>query len=91
MPFERGYFSLYNIIYYAFLKGFFMNQLISKRYASIIADFCVACGSCEDVCPRGAARIIKGSCAAVDTELCVGCGQCQRVCPAGAVRLEVRA
>lgn len=62
---------------------------LKRRYAAVDQRTCVACGSCEDVCPRGAVKVMKGSYAAVDISLCIGCGRCEMVCPAGAVTMEV--
>jgi MinD superfamily P-loop ATPase len=62
---------------------------VKRRHAAVERGVCVACGSCEDVCPRGAVKVMKGSYAAVDISLCIGCGRCEMVCPAGAVTMEV--
>lgn len=40
-----------------------------------------ACGSCADVCPRGAISVQHGCFAQVDVMRCVGCGLCARECP----------
>jgi len=50
----------------------------------IDADLCSGCGSCEAVCPTGAARVQKGI-AQIDTLLCARCGACLADCPTGAV------
>ena len=62
---------------------------VKRRRAIISRDICVACGSCEDVCPKGAARVVRGSYAKADASLCIGCGRCEMVCPAGAIAMEV--
>ena len=41
----------------------------------------MACGSCADVCPRGAISVHHGCFAQVDVTHCVGCGLCARECP----------
>jgi len=51
----------------------------------------VACGTCEDVCPRGAIHIYQGQYAKVQEERCVGCGKCAQECPASLIKVEVRA
>lgn len=61
-----------------------------KRYAVVQQKACVACGSCADVCPRGAISVWYGCFARVDVTRCVGCGLCARECPAGIIHLEVR-
>ncbi|SFT80578.1 4Fe-4S dicluster domain-containing protein [Selenomonas sp. GACV-9] len=63
-----------------------------KKHLAVVqkAD-CVACGTCTDVCPRGAITIWRGSFAVVDAALCVGCGRCAKECPASVIQLEVGA
>lgn len=63
----------------------------SKRKAVPVKEFCVACGACEAVCPRGAIKVWKGSYSVVDEALCVGCGLCARECPASIITIEERA
>ncbi|SDG51463.1 4Fe-4S dicluster domain-containing protein [Selenomonas sp. WCT3] len=60
-----------------------------KQQAKIMPQQCVACGTCLDVCPRGAISIFHGSYAQVDPGRCVGCGLCTRECPANIIQLEV--
>ena len=60
-----------------------------KRKARIPQEKCASCGSCLEVCPRGAVSIFHGCCAQVDTSLCVGCGLCSRECPASIIQVEV--
>lgn len=60
------------------------------RHAVVRQEDCVACGSCADVCPRGAISIYAGSYARVDEDRCVGCGTCAKECPASAIQMEVR-
>ena len=36
-----------------------------RRYACINEKTCVACGECEYVCPRGAAKVMNGTTAVV--------------------------
>lgn len=62
----------------------------SPRHAVVQRNSCVACGSCVDVCPRGAMSIYAGSYAQVDDDICVGCGTCAKECPASAIQVEVR-
>lgn len=38
--------------------------------ASVDADFCVSCGCCLKVCPKGAIEVKNGMYAIVDEELC---------------------
>ncbi len=61
---------------------------MGKRKAVVDTAGCAACGSCEDICPRGAIKVWKGSYARVDTTRCVGCGLCARNCPGTFIHLE---
>ena len=60
-----------------------------KRKARIPQEKCASCGSCLEVCPRGAISIFHGCYAQVDTSLGVGCGLCSRECPASIIQVEV--
>lgn len=64
---------------------------MGKRYAFVHKDVCVACGACENVCPKKAIKVKYGISAAVDEDNCVGCGLCAKTCPAGAVDIRNRA
>lgn len=63
---------------------------MGKRYASVEEHNCVACGACENVCPKAAIAVWRGCYAKVDTEKCVGCGLCVKACPAGTIAILVR-
>ena len=62
----------------------------SKRHAVVDTTLCVACGTCMEVCPRGAIAVRKGSYSVVDDALCIGCGLCAKECPASVIRVEDR-
>ena len=49
----------------------------------IIADNCVACGACADVCPQGA--ITVDDIAVIDASKCVDCGACVDECNSDAI------
>jgi len=72
-----------------------MSEMVKKglspRHAVVDKNSCVACGTCEDICPKGAIKVYRGQFAQVEEELCVGCGKCARECPASIIRVEVRA
>ena len=59
-----------------------------KRFAEVSESYCVSCGACMSVCPKGAIKIVKGCYAFVDRNFCVGCGICARTCPAGAIEVK---
>ena len=55
---------------------------------AVIGRTCVACGTCEGVCPNAAVHVFRGVRAVVDNTKCIGCGKCAKVCPAGIIKLE---
>lgn len=61
----------------------------SKRYAFVDEKYCVGCGSCIKVCPKGAVSVPKGIHAKVDREKCVGCGLCAKACPASVIEIRI--
>lgn len=54
--------------------------MLSKKYAQVDRDRCVACGACTKSCPKEALQVWKGCYAAVNEQLCVGCGKCAKTC-----------
>ena len=50
----------------------------------IIADNCVGCGACVDVCPQGAITV-DADVAVIDAAACVDCGACVDECPSAAI------
>ncbi len=62
-----------------------------RKLAQVDRDACVSCGTCQNICPQQAIRIVHGLYAAVDAARCVGCGMCSRECPAEVIRMEVPA
>ena len=59
---------------------------ISRKKAMVLGD-CVACGSCEKICPLNAIFVFKGMYALVDERRCVGCGRCAESCPAQVISI----
>ena len=49
----------------------------------ILADTCVACGTCQGECPSGAIK--EGDVYSIDPDVCIGCGACADACPTGAI------
>jgi len=49
---------------------------------------CTACGQCEEICPKGAIKIINQK-AQVDYTKCILCYCCNETCPYEAIKLEV--
>lgn len=52
-----------------------------------ISDECIACGSCESVCPMGAISQ-NGDKFEISPDLCVECGACADTCPVDAPSAE---
>ena len=51
--------------------------------AYVISDSCVACGTCQSVCPADAIK--EGDIYSIDADLCLDCGTCADACPTGAI------
>lgn len=58
-----------------------------KKYANILANECVACGSCIKAYPRSAISVPCGISAKINRDLCVGCGICEKICPASVIEI----
>lgn len=67
-----------------------MSNKLSKRYASVYENQCVACGTCIKVCPKDAISIPKGIFAIVNSLQCIGCGFCAKACPASVIAIRNR-
>ena len=50
--------------------------------AYVISDSCVACGTCQSVCPADAIK--EGDIYSIDPDTCLDCGTCADACPTGA-------
>jgi ferredoxin len=64
--------------------------MLSKKYAVIDKDICVACGACTKECPKSAISVFRGCYAVIDKQVCIGCGRCAGICPAGCILLVLR-
>jgi ferredoxin len=70
-----------------------VNQDIRKKpkiKAEVLRADCVACGTCSNICPMFAIRIIAGVYAQVDPNKCVGCAKCAKECPASVIEMVSR-
>lgn len=59
-----------------------------RKKANIIKNSCVACGTCINVCPRDAIKIVEGVFAEVDETKCIGCTICTKECPASIIEMN---
>jgi ferredoxin len=59
----------------------------SNFYATVDAEVCESCGTCEVRCQMEAISSPEGK-AVVDRLRCIGCALCVTTCPSGALRLE---
>lgn len=64
--------------------------MLSKKYAKVDKNSCVACGVCMKECPMSAVHIWRGCHAVIDEGICIGCGKCARNCPVGCIRVVDR-
>ncbi len=63
----------------------------SNFVASVDAEMCTGCATCEDRCPVGAISVVE-EVAQVDADKCIGCGVCTPTCQGdGAILLSQRA
>ena len=63
------------------------RHVASNYTASVDAEACTGCGTCESRCPMEAVRM-EGETAQVAHERCIGCGVCVPTCSEGAIRLQ---
>jgi NAD-dependent dihydropyrimidine dehydrogenase PreA subunit len=65
-----------------------MKYLADVTTLAYVAEKCVGCGRCVEVCPRGVFEM-KGKRATItDRDLCMECGACARNCDFGAVSVN---
>ena len=48
--------------------------MLSKKYAEVDRNICVACGACLKECPKSAIQVVRGCYAEVEQEICTGMG-----------------
>ncbi len=51
--------------------------------AYVIGDNCIACGTCQSVCPTDS--ITEGDIYHINPDTCIDCGSCAQVCPSDAI------
>ena len=55
------------------------KKLTRKNRKLIVADYCMACGKCIEICKQKGISLINDQ--AVPNDKCILCGYCARVCP----------
>ena len=58
-----------------------------KKKAQVLKNECVACGTCQKICPINSIKIVAGVYAEVDPNRCVGCSKCEKICPASVIEM----
>ncbi len=61
---------------------------LHKKPKPTLGGECSGCGTCEELCPLGAATVVD-SCVQFDYDSCFGCGICAKMCPEKAIKQEV--
>ncbi len=70
------------------------HNFIGGKRASIIAEKCIGCGRCEEVCNfdaavfNGPANDLVSKTYTIDSIACDGCGVCVRFCPVDAIEFK---
>lgn len=53
-----------------------------------VADNCIGCGECVDVCPVNVYEMDNNKSVPVNAEECIGCMSCVEICPVEAITVE---
>jgi uncharacterized Fe-S center protein len=53
----------------------------------VIAENCIGCGRCTQVCPKSAITVKKKK-SIIDNNLCIGCFECMHTCPSRAIDID---
>ena len=70
-----------------FYRGAAPTSTLSSHIALIDEQSCIACGTCQEVCPMSAPTL-EGDYYIIDIEKCLGCGVCIQKCPEQAIKLQ---
>ena len=65
-----------------------VKYLANVTTLDYIADKCVGCGRCVEVCPRGVFAMRDKRAAVLDRDLCMECGACALNCESGAITVS---
>ena len=53
-----------------------------------VADNCIGCGDCVDVCPVNVYEMDGNKSSPVNADECIGCMSCVEICPVEAITVE---
>ncbi|MDR1607908.1 MAG: 4Fe-4S binding protein [Deltaproteobacteria bacterium] len=67
-----------------------MKMIYLKNVAtlSFLAEKCLGCGRCAEVCPHGVFSLADKKAWVVEKDLCMECGACSLNCPAKAIEVN---
>jgi len=68
--------------------GYLLTGKMRPAKSPVPNEKCTACGDCEKICPRGAAKVGNNG-AEINYSLCIRCYCCHEVCPEKAIDLRV--
>jgi NAD-dependent dihydropyrimidine dehydrogenase PreA subunit len=72
-------------IFRLYYEGVMPFHARTTHQAKIITEKCIACGTCEEMCPMQA--ISLNDHAIINVEKCIGCGVCAYHCPEEAIEI----
>jgi NAD-dependent dihydropyrimidine dehydrogenase PreA subunit len=55
---------------------------------NLLAEKCIGCGRCAEVCPHGVFKVDERKARIKDKDLCMECGACAMNCPANAIIVD---
>jgi NAD-dependent dihydropyrimidine dehydrogenase PreA subunit len=67
------------------MKHKYLKNVTTLEY---IAEMCVGCKRCTEVCPHGVFRIYEKAASVTDRDSCMECGACALNCPAKAIKVN---
>ncbi len=65
-----------------------LRYLKNVSTLKVVADKCIGCGACIDVCPHRVLFLKEKAVAIRDLDLCIECGACAKNCPVAALEVE---